>query len=259
MEEKFATSSLALKKPSEQTRLSIDIGNTHCKVGIFEDLVLQKVQTGLSLAQLPEFIRALRPQYSIWSSVRQDSEALMAQIAEMSPLLKLTHATPVPLHNHYQTPETLGMDRIAAVVGAKTLYPNDDCLVVDLGTCITYDFIDAQNHFWGGNIAPGVYMRFKAMHHFTAKLPLADVPESWPADLLGQSTLSAMQAGVMEGIRFEIEGLRHNLQVPYPKIKLILTGGDAVFFETRLKAPIFAVPYLNLIGLNRILAYNVAF
>jgi type III pantothenate kinase len=168
----------------------------------------------------------------------------------------LDYRLPVPVTNGYATPETLGMDRLAAVVGATALHPGRPCLVVDLGTCITYDLVDAAGYYHGGGISPGLRMRFRAMHTFTARLPLIE-PEPHAA-LIGTSTRTAMQSGVVNGLVAELEGMMSRYGAQFPPLTTILCGGDALFFETQLKGIIFVVPELVLLGLNRILLYNVS-
>ena len=148
----------------------------------------------------------------------------------------------------------MGKDRLAAVAGAIGLYPNTNLLVIDAGTAITYELINSKHEFLGGNISPGMTIRYKALNEFTSKLPLLSASDETP--LIGQSTKEAIQAGVQNGVLFEIQGLINELSSQYPSIKTIITGGDAEFFARKLKNPIFVHPNLVLIGLNRILEYN---
>jgi type III pantothenate kinase len=161
----------------------------------------------------------------------------------------------LPIRSSYQTPETLGKDRLAAVVGAAFLQPDMDILVIDAGTAVTYDCIDASGVYHGGNIAPGVEMRLKALHTFTQKLPLVKVNAN--VDFLGKDTQSAIQAGVLYGVVLEIDGYIERLMLKYPKLSVFLTGGSAVLFDNKLKSRIFADKNLVLTGLNRILQHNV--
>ncbi len=147
------------------------------------------------------------------------------------------------------------MDRLAGVCGAIELFKETDTLVIDAGTCITYDFVDKQKNYFGGSISPGLKMRFKAVHTFTAKLPLVDSANA--VGLIGDSTESSIQSGVINGMIAEIEGIIMRYQDKYPGLRVILCGGDTAFFENKLKASIFAAPDLVLIGLNSILIYNV--
>jgi len=168
--------------------------------------------------------------------------------------LVLTHETPLPIENKYHTPETLGKDRLAAVVGAAFLMPNFDVLVVDAGTAITFDFIDAKKNYLGGNIDAGLELRLKALHTFTKKLPLVKPVKEVP--LLASDTEMALAAGVLNGIIFEIDSYIDTLKIEYPRLSTFLTGGSSIFFEKKLKNSIFAEKNLVLIGLNYILQYN---
>jgi type III pantothenate kinase len=155
----------------------------------------------------------------------------------------------------YTTPKTLGVDRIAAVCGALQLFPQRDCLVIDTGTCITYEFLDRNARYHGGSISPGIAMRFEAMHRFTSRLPLVKPEINVP--LVGDSTESAMQSGVIQGVRAEVEGIIQKYTDQYPDLKVIICGGDVRFFENHLKQTVFVAPDLVLIGLNLILRHSI--
>ena len=173
----------------------------------------------------------------------------------MSLYLLLDHQTPLPIRNRYLTKETLGYDRIAAAVEASARFPGQDILIIDAGTAITIDFVNSENEFLGGNISPGLLMRYRALHEFTGKLPLVE-----PADqdaLLGDDTEGAIRAGVQNGIIFELDGYINEQKKRYPRLQILMTGGDAVFFDKNLKNYIFVDLNLNLFGLHRILEYNV--
>lgn len=167
-------------------------------------------------------------------------------------VLDLSGALPVTIR--YKTPSTLGRDRLAAVCGAQHLFPKNSCLVIDAGTCITYEILDAEGNYYGGAISPGINMRLKAMHTFTGKLP-----ELVWADLngfLGDSTSSSMLQGVKQGILGEASRQIDLYTEKYPDLKVLITGGDSPFFEKNLKKVIFAAPNLVLIGLNTIQNYK---
>ena len=161
----------------------------------------------------------------------------------------------LPIDNHYQTPETLGKDRIAAAVGAFCLQPGKNILVIDAGTAVTYEVVTAAGIYIGGNISPGMTTRFRALNRFTKHLPL--VSEKGYVPLIGSSTKKAILAGVVNGMVYEMDGFIYELRKKYPDIYVFLTGGHSFYFEKRLKNTIFAVLNLVLIGLNRILEYNV--
>lgn len=177
------------------------------------------------------------------------------QMAQHFGYWQLSANTDLPIENRYATPATLGKDRLAAVVGAGGLYPGHDCLVIDAGTCMTADFISGDGIYRGGNISPGVQMRLRAMHEFTARLPEVQ-PDQYPDDL-GNSTETALQNGGWLGAVLEIEGLQQRLRVDYPRLTTLLTGGDAELLAKRLKSKIFVHSNLVLVGLNKILEYNV--
>jgi type III pantothenate kinase len=162
---------------------------------------------------------------------------------------------PLPVVNLYATPLTLGVDRLAGVCGAQQIFPLQHCLVIDAGTCITYDFLDKEGKYYGGGISPGLKMRFQAVHTFTAKLPLVTPKGHVP--LIGNSTESCIQSGVVNGVLAELDGIIDQYGKKFEGLRVILCGGDAMFFENQLKASIFASPELVLIGLNSILNYNV--
>lgn len=168
----------------------------------------------------------------------------------------LNSALQLPITISYTTPETLGADRIAGSVGANALFPNSNVLKIDFGTCITYDFINQKNEFKGGAISPGMMMRFKALHNYTAKLPLIDPMQFTAYELIGTDTAHAILSGVMNGIKTEIEGIIKEYKARFENLKVVATGGDAGLFVTLLKNEIFARPYLVLEGLNCILNYN---
>ena len=161
----------------------------------------------------------------------------------------------LPVKIGYETPETLGKDRLAAVVGATYLRPGRNILIIDAGTAITYELVEASGLYKGGNISPGMTTRFRALHQFTSRLPLVMETEEIP--LVGTSTGMAIRAGVVNGIVYEMDGYIDTLKAKYPDLLVFLTGGHSFYFERRLKNSIFADINLVLIGLNRILEYNV--
>ena len=161
----------------------------------------------------------------------------------------------MPITNLYGTPKTLGLDRLAAVIGAASEYPKKKCLVVDIGTCMTYDYIDHKGNYYGGNIAPGAELRLMSMHHFTSALPL--VKRKWNEEMLGKSTKTAIQNGAIWGMKLEIEGFIKTLTSKKGKITVLLTGGDASYFGEILDSEIFVASNLLLKGLHEILKFNV--
>ncbi len=239
--------------------LVIDIGNSRTKVAIFSthELVETFLFDELSIGKLKE-LRKKFPgtEKAVLSSVASVDPILLTWLKTEFPyFLELNYHTPIPVLNNYKTPETLGLDRLAAAIGARELFPDKDLLVIDAGTAVTFDLIEASGTFSGGNISPGLRSRFRALHEFTKNLPLVKETDQWP--LIGRSTEEAIRAGVLNGMIFELDGTIDQLKKKYPEILPVLTGGDAPFFERRLKNPIFVKFEIALIGLNRILEYNV--
>lgn len=240
--------------------LVIDRGNTQLKFGIFDQR--QLIHSDYSDFLDKHFIKELKTRFNICniilsSVVKERHDELIDSLSEISSsLLDLDHTTPLPFEWQYNTKATIGKDRLAAVAGAISLYPDSNLLVIDAGTAITYELV-CNGAFMGGNISPGLSMRFNALNHFTSRLPLLTKNEDSP--LVGNSTTQAIQAGVQNGITFEIAGLIQELSIQYKDLKAIITGGDAEFFARKLKNPIFVHPNLVLIGLNRILEYNAQY
>ena len=236
--------------------LAVDIGNTAIKYALFEDEGLVYAGQAAEEQALLGDSRLAAADNLILASVRQGQSVLPDRMGVQGKVLQLTSETPVPVTNRYETPQTLGADRLAAVVGANYLFPDTDCLVIDAGTCITMDFVDRDKNYLGGSIALGLEMKFRALHTFTQKLPLLQRPPA-AVPLAGRNTAGAIQSGVLNGTVAELNGLISAYRSTSPDLVVVLCGGDAAFFETNLKAPIFVVPELVLIGLNRILNYNV--
>jgi type III pantothenate kinase len=192
---------------------------------------------------------------SILSSVKPvGNELLQFLSGNFDLFIELDHQTKLPIKNLYKTPETLGKDRIAAAVGANELFPDQNLLVIDAGTAITYDLVSEKKQFIGGNISPGMEMRFKALNHFTGKLPLINYSNDF--HLFGTNTTDAIRAGVQNGILYEIEQTIEVFSRIYQNLQVVLTGGDSIFLAKRLDDSIFVHLNLTLIGLNRILEYN---
>ena len=235
--------------------LVVDYGNTFAKVGVFETDLLKQSHTFSDKAKLNSFLQNFSAENFIISSVNHDASAILDWVGHIKRKFVLTPALPLPIRNLYSTPQTLGVDRIAGVCGAHHKFPGQNCLVIDAGTCITYDFLDSEGNYHGGSISPGLKMRFQAMNAFTAKLPLVNITDDPP--LIGNTTETCLQSGAINGMTEEINGLITRYQQEFAGLKVILCGGDARFFENKLKAPIFALPELVLSGLNSILIHNV--
>jgi len=238
--------------------LTIDIGNTRSKLAIFNqgEILEQMVVVEISVKLLKSLLdRHKQIQGIILSSVKTvDSEMISFLNAIPSYFIELNEKTLLPIDNQYKTKKTLGKDRLAAIIGANNILPKHNVLVIDMGTAITFDFITSQNQYLGGTISPGMEMRFKALNHFTDQLPLLHKKESF--DLIANSTESAIISGVQNGIIHEINGYINTLKNKYNDLKTFLTGGDAIFFDKKVKNTIFVNLNLNHIGLNTILEFN---
>ncbi|MFV0377369.1 MAG: type III pantothenate kinase [Mangrovibacterium sp.] len=241
-------------------RLIIDIGNTRCKWAIFANNAMLSVHssTDLTVALLQQ-IFAETPDIAavIVSSVRKfpnDCRSFLR--GSTSYFIELTHQTPVPITTRYKTPETLGLDRLAAAIGAASLYPATPLLVVDAGTAITIDLVSDRNEYLGGNISPGIETRFKALNHFTEKLPLVELTNEF--DLVGTDTQSAIRAGVQQGVLFEIDSYIALFRKEQPNLTSIVAGGHAPFLAKQLHETVVLHEHLTLYGLNRILEYNAS-
>ncbi len=238
--------------------LVIDIGNTRIKTAIFDgSIIIDSLIDKEKGKNLPGFLEK--------NKVKIDN-CIIASVAGLPKNLKkilkhldrepveLSSTTPVPFKNNYSTKETLGKDRIAGIAGACALYPSRNVLVIDAGTAITFDLKTAREEYLGGNISPGLKMRFKALHEHTAHLPLLEYSDEF--DFLGENTERAIRNGVQNGLIFEMNSYLETIRNKYDKLVVLLTGGDAHFFDNKLKKPIFVVSNLTLIGLNYIIEYN---
>lgn len=243
--------------------LCIDAGNTRVKYAIFEaetDALLHWETSEADMeAKINELAQVWGVDNAILSTVRQLETELASKIfanIEGAAII-LTADTPCPINNAYLSPKTLGKDRLAAVVGAAGRYPHRPVLVIDAGTCIKYDAIDAQSTYFGGSISPGLAMRYAALAHFTARLPQLSY-NGTVLDLVGRDTAGSMRTGVEFGLCFEVEGFIKAYRQRYGEALLVIfTGGDLSFFENMLNNCIFAHPHLLLEGLHQILKYNV--
>lgn len=237
--------------------LAIDIGNTNTKVGWFENAELSntKIYEAFPEEELLKLIAAQNCKGAIISSVKKLSPEFVQGLSQKR-ILIFSGTTLLPIKIDYATPHTLGVDRIAAAVGAKLLFPLNNVLCFDFGSCITIEFIDKSGVYKGGSIAPGMNLRFKSMHTFTDKLPLLHSQQFSSPPVTGNSTESCMISGAVNGILFEIQGMIAHYQLKYKDLKVLFTGGDATYFESLLNMKIFVDPHLVLKGLNEILEYN---
>lgn len=234
--------------------LVLDIGNTRIKSAIFEEKELIWEGIFEDLEKLMEGLAHSKFDKCLISSVRWNEEELKKLLP--FEFLFLSSDVSFPIANRYGTPHTLGLDRIAAAIGGWELAGKGTVLVLDLGTCITFEFVDADDAYRGGAISPGLRMRAKAMNLLTARLPLVEITEK-PQTRIGTDTSSCLQAGIWYGVEYELRGQIEAYQLEYPAIKVFVCGGDAESFVSLAKGHIFVVPNLVLYGLNCILNHNV--
>jgi len=224
--------------------LVIDIGNSRTKLALFNqhDLMFNVPIEQLTVCHL-KMLKDEHPQLNqaILSSVKPVDDEILQFLSENFDLF-------------IETPETLGKDRLAAAVGANELFPNQNLLIIDAGTAITYDLVSEKNQFVGGNISPGLQMRFKALNYFTGKLPLVSYSDEFQT--IGKNTTDAIRAGVQNGILYEIAQTIELFNKNYQNLQIVMTGGDSIFFDKKLNYSIFVHFNITLIGLNRILEHN---
>ena len=238
--------------------LIIDIGNTCVKLGCFDDdTVVEEQRIGKDEIHLLEkFCDKYDFKRGIIGTVADIPQEFEEKLMSLPfPMLKMeSGVTPVPIINKYHTPKSLGSDRLAAAIAAAWLQPERNVLIVDIGTCITYDFVNAKGEYLGGNISPGPDMRFRALNQFTSRLPLVEREGLTPQ--MGTTTETAIRSGVILGVEYEIEGYIRRFLEKYPDLYVYLTGGVHLGMRFKEKFPIFADDYIVPKGLNRILKYN---
>lgn len=235
--------------------LVIDWGNTNAKFAVFSDDKL--LTNGILNTDTEEHLNNLVDTYAVSKCVLSsvvNTPLFVSDFLEKHNGFELTHETKLPIINAYKTPETLGKDRLANAVALAYLYPNQNTLSIDIGTCLKFDFVNDKKEYLGGSIAPGFEMRLNAMHHFTDRLPLPEV--TVPSDFIGNSTDSALLSGAYFGMLAEIIQVINFYKVRYPDVVIVATGGDEHYFGKELKNAIFANSFLTLIGLNEILKHN---
>ena len=238
------------------TTLCFDFGNTLLKCGVF---IIDQLTEVVRLENAePQTVAALldkyKPQNTILSSVVDHPVEIEKLMAERSAFIKLDASVKLPFKTPVAKPETIGADRLALAAFAVFFYKGQNTLVIALGSCITYNFINKYDSFNGGSISPGMEMRFKALNHYTAKLPLVKV--DWNFPLIGYDTNTNILSGVLLGMVAEIDGIINAYKEKFEKFNVLLTGGDTANFARHLKNKIFADPYLILKGLYAISKYN---
>ena len=234
--------------------LIIDIGNNSAKFFLFkgEQLILHTRKSNSSFDVIDEWNRLYNIEKAIISSVIVETPELSEAISGLQcPVIRFSNSMPLPLEINYRTPHTLGSDRIAAAVGAWNEAPGRNMLVIDAGSAITIDFVGKDGKYNGGNIAPGIKMRLKALHEYTSRLPMVEKDGDTPT--MGYDTETAIRSGVINGICHEIEGYINEFKQKYCDVLVFLTGGDEKPLKNRIKSCIFADKYLVAKGLNRIL------
>lgn len=240
--------------------ICIDVGNTRTKVAVYENSTLQQ----LFITNVEKLIKNISKNIQgitngvniILSSVGNLPETVLMDLKKLGNLSVVNHQTNIPFQNMYATPTTLGIDRIVLAAGATLKYPNQSRLVIDAGTCITYDFINRQNQYHGGAISPGIALRYKSLNDYTANLPLEKISELHP--FVGNSTSGAIQSGVLNGVVAEIEAFIDHFEHQDENLTVILTGGNSEFLVNRLKNSIFANPNFLLESLFLLHQYMVS-
>ena len=236
--------------------LVFDIGNTYTKLAVFEqdELIKAEQHKQIEIELLDDLLRGYHIKKAIISTVKNDNGQWQGVLNGKVPVVYFNTGMTAGITNHYRTPQTLGLDRLAGVIGAHYLYPHTNNLVIDGGTCIKYDYVDAGGNYFGGSISPGLNMRYKALNNYTAGLPLIEQDDAFDTTY-GNNTQNAMHSGVQNGIKYELIGFIESYNKEENNINIILTGGDSIFFDTLLKNSIFAPyiknePHLVLKGLN---------
>jgi len=240
--------------------LIIDIGNTSTKVALFQNnkACISKKYKKLTLQLLEKLINQRNTENqieaAIISTVSYSPDDIIKYLKKKYFFILFDETTPIPVKNRYLSPDTLGKDRLASAVAVSNLFPNQNVLCVDMGTCIKYDFVNSQNEYCGGAISPGFYLRFKALNTFTEKLPLVEFK---PIDfLIGKNTEQSILSGVIKGTSLEIAGMISKYKSIYPDLQVVLSGGEMKNFDNDLKISIFAVANIVTLGLNFVLEYN---
>jgi len=239
--------------------LAVDVGNTKIKAAVFEgsELVAKYNFEADDLDKTFKeiFTRHANIASAILSSVGNSNEVLLEVLSEYTDVIVISHSSHFPFLNNYSTPHTLGIDRMVLAAGAVLQFPHRHRLVIDAGTCVTYDFITDGDYYLGGAISPGLRLRYESLHNFTAKLPLLS-PEL-PLHYTGNSTSQSIHSGVVNGLLNEIEGFISQYSEQYQELIIILTGGDADFLAKRLKNTIFANSNFLLESLNFLYTYTI--
>jgi type III pantothenate kinase len=236
--------------------LVIDVGNTRTKLALFDggSMVAYRAESNSDHDVVIATARGWRPGRIALGCVAREEPILVRELEHIAPTLVIRGSTPAPLENAYATPLTLGADRLANAVAAAAFFPGRASLAIDLGTCITYDLVDAAGIYRGGAISPGLRMRAQAMHAYSARLPLVDPDRA--VEMFASTTTDALRAGIFHGVLGEVCGFIQAHVHQAPEGAVVLTGGDAQQMARALKSGIFAHPFLTLEGYRLILAHQ---
>ncbi|MDD4575694.1 MAG: type III pantothenate kinase [Bacteroidales bacterium] len=235
--------------------LIIDIGNTKQKLALVNNNNIVSIISAPKIKEevLKKMFSDYKIEKAIISNVRKEEQisTLLEIVSQHTKMVKFQDLRNFPIINKYQTPDSLGTDRLAVSAGSQIYAKGNNVLVIQIGTCITYEFIDKNAIYHGGAISPGTLMRFKSLHHHTGNLPLVKYQEI--SEITGKNTEESILSGVLFGIVSEIDGNIEKYKNKYPDLRIIMTGGGAKYFDKLLKNEIFAVPNLVIIGLNYLL------
>ncbi|MGJ8746040.1 type III pantothenate kinase [Polaribacter sp.] len=237
--------------------LIIDVGNTNVKAAVFKQDTLVKsfvFDKKIIISEIKKILKKHAISSAIIASVASITHHKLQKLQKLLPLLVVSSNINVPFINLYKTPNTLGVDRIGLVVAALKKYPKQNVLIIDAGSCVTFDFINKKGEYLGGAISPGINMRYKALHTFTANLPYLnkEIPES----AIGKTTHESIHAGIIQGVINELEGSILTYKEKFKDLTVVLTGGDTNFLSKQLKSGIFANQNFLLLGLNELLIFN---
>lgn len=241
--------------------LVIDFGNTFVKVGIEDNKKITNVEKfethNLDIHSFQSLIQKVRPEIICYLAVSKiEKEVLQIIHQSFARVIHFTHDVALPFKINYNPLQSLGIDRLAGVIGARSIYPNENFLLIQAGTCITYDLYSERDGYLGGAIAPGIHIRNLAMNTFTYQLPLVSLDPDENCEVIATSTNGSLKSGILNAALFEIEGFISHAREILPKFKVILSGGDMIYFVKKIKSQIFAHSNLTLIGLTEIIRFN---
>ena len=239
--------------------LVLDVGNSYLKMAVFDNNKLHQRELLKASINLASFLKTIKSMPDIInvivSSVSELNVDIYTYLNDNYKLIELNNQLKFPFENCYHTPNTLGVDRLALAAAASFYYPNKNVLIIDAGTCITYDLINASNQYLGGGISPGIAIRYKSLNYFTSRLPLLDSKND--SELIGTDTNKSIESGVINGVISEIDGIISQYMTEFDDLTVVLTGGDSEFLSMQLKNSIFANSNFLLEGLNYLLQFNL--